>query len=297
MIDAASGDLDVEATAAERARSEQAEPMLDLLIRGGTVIDGTGAPGRAADVAISGGRVVELGRLDGAAAEKVIDASGFVVAPGFVDIHSHGDITVLADPRARSAISQGVTTIVVGNCGHAPAPLAPDHRAALPDLTFGYQAPFDGGLDVVRRVPRRGGCRPAGRQRRRARRAQRAPGRGARPRSAAGDALTSSAAMVAALGRAMDEGAFGVSSGLEYPLGAAATTDELVALATEAGRRGGLYAIHTRDRDFRAVEAFDEAFAIAERSDAAFQISHIAPRVRRAADGAGGRARTDRSSP
>ena len=85
--------------------------------------------------------------------------------------------------------------------------------------------------------------------------------------------------MVAALGRAMDEGAFGLSSGLEYPLGAAATTDELVALATETGRRGGLYAIHTRDRDFHAVEAFDEAFAVAEQSGAPFQISHIAPRV------------------
>jgi N-acyl-D-aspartate/D-glutamate deacylase len=85
--------------------------------------------------------------------------------------------------------------------------------------------------------------------------------------------------MVDALGRAMDEGAFGLSSGLEYPLGAAATTDELVALATETGRRGGLYAIHTRDRDFRSVEAFDEAFAVAEQSGAPFQISHLAPRV------------------
>ena len=89
--------------------------------------------------------------------------------------------------------------------------------------------------------------------------------------------------MVAALGRAMDEGAFGLSSGLEYPLGAAATTDELVALATETGRRGGLYAIHTRDRDFHAVEAFDEAFAVAEQSGARVpDLAHRAPRRRAA---------------
>ncbi len=254
----------------------------DVVIRGGRVVDGTGRPARIADVAVRDGRIVEIGAVDGAGALTVIDATGLVVAPGFVDIHSHGDVTVMTDPRAQSAIAQGVTTIVVGNCGHSPAPLP--IPSALPDLTFGYLegAPvawtsFGEYLDALELA------RPAvnvaslvGHN------AIRVAVLGQSPREGSRAELN---AMAAEVERAIEAGAFGLSSGLEYPLGARATTDELVLLAGTVARHGGLFALHTRDRDFHAVEAFDEAFSIAERSGAALQISHIAPR-RGAPDGA-----------
>jgi N-acyl-D-aspartate/D-glutamate deacylase len=257
----------------------------DLLIRGGRVIDGSGRPSFTGDVAVEGGRVVAVGDLatvadNGAAA--VVDARGLVVAPGFIDIHSHGDVTVVADPRARSAVAQGVTTIVVGNCGHSPAPLP--IPAALPELTFGFTdtpAPtwttFDQYLTAVEATrPAVNVASLAGHN------ALRVAALGHTPREAN---AREQRLMVRGLDQAMEAGAFGLSSGLEYPLGARSTTEELVILATTAGRHGGIFAIHTRDRDFRAVEAFDEAFEIAERSRTPLQISHIAPR-RGAPDGA-----------
>jgi hypothetical protein len=92
--------------------------MLDVLITGGTVIDGSGAPGRVMDVGIVGDRIAAVEPLAGAQAARVIAATGLVVAPGFIDIHSHSDFTLLADPRAASSITQGVTLEVVGNCGY-----------------------------------------------------------------------------------------------------------------------------------------------------------------------------------
>ena len=255
---------------------------LDVLIRGGRVVDGSGGPSRVADVAIRDGRIEAIGSLREAAAATILDAGGVIVAPGFVDIHSHGDVTVIADPRARSAIAQGVTTIVVGNCGHSPAPLPVP--AALPDLTFGHLAgsatpwtTFGGYLDAVQAAgPAVNVASLAGHN------AIRVAVLGLSPREAGAAEID---AMAAELERAMDDGAFGLSAGLEYPLGARTTTDELVRLARHVARHEGVFALHTRDRDFRAVEAFDEAFAIAERSDVALQISHIAPR-RGAPDGA-----------
>jgi len=256
--------------------------MLDVLIRGGTVIDGTGSVGRRADVAIARGRVAEVGPLPAATAARVIDAAGLVVAPGFVDIHSHGDVSLVADPRARSAVAQGVTTVVVGNCGHSPAPLP--IPAAIADLSFGYQEPFPlswtgfgGYLDALDAAgPAVNVASLAGHN------ALRVAVLGREPRPATPDEQR---AMVTELERAIDQGAFGLSSGLEYPLGRAAGRDELIALGTSVARARGLYAFHTRDRDFHAVEAFDEAFEVAERTGVAFQVSHIAPR-RGAPDGA-----------
>src|SRR6185436_7360408 len=97
--------------------------MLDVALRGGTLVDGTGAPPRRVDVGIAAGRITSVG-LDVPEAAESLDVSGLIVAPGFIDIHSHSDATLVVDPRARSSIAQGVTTEVVGNCGHAPAPLA-----------------------------------------------------------------------------------------------------------------------------------------------------------------------------
>src|SRR5438552_15957608 len=105
--------------------------MFDLVVRGGTLIDGLGGPRRRADVGVRDGRITALGDLSGADAVQSIDAAGRIVAPGFVDIHAHSDFTILSDPRARSAVRQGITTQVNGNCGMSPvpAPPAPASRA------------------------------------------------------------------------------------------------------------------------------------------------------------------------
>src|SRR5688572_3468867 len=96
--------------------------MLDVVIRGGTVVDGTGTPPETVDLGVQDGRIVAIGRLGEADTARVIDATGRVVAPGFIDIHGHSDLTILGDPRACSAVTQGVTTEVIGNCGHGCAP-------------------------------------------------------------------------------------------------------------------------------------------------------------------------------
>src|SRR6266851_7555154 len=119
-----------------RCASTHPRRMLDVALRGGTLVDGTGSPPRAADIGIQAGRIVSVGSLDGVDAQQTFDIGGLVLAPGFIDIHSHSDATLLVDPRARWSIAEGVTTEVIGNCGHAPAPLVDSND--VPDLVFGY---------------------------------------------------------------------------------------------------------------------------------------------------------------
>src|SRR6476620_10387145 len=102
----------------------------DILIRGGTVYDGSGKAPVVADVAVADGRVAEIGHIRPGDAKQVIDANGLAVAPGFIDIHSHSDYTLLIDPRAMSAVAQGVTLEVIGNCGFGCAPIADPRLAA-----------------------------------------------------------------------------------------------------------------------------------------------------------------------
>src|SRR3990172_2643841 len=110
----------------------------DLLVRGGLVIDGTGVGRRHADVGVKGGRIAAIEDLSGASAGDVVDASGLVVSPGFIDVHSHSDFTLLVDGRAHSQIYQGVTTEAIGNCGHGCAPLAGDPARFGPNI-YGWR--------------------------------------------------------------------------------------------------------------------------------------------------------------
>src|SRR2546423_2968511 len=112
--------------------------MDDLVIRGGTVVDGTGAPARTADVAITDGIVTEVGRVDGTARQE-IDADGLLVTPGFVDIHTHYDGQITWDPLLTPSCWHGVTTVVMGNCGVGFAPVAPDRREWLGALMEGVE--------------------------------------------------------------------------------------------------------------------------------------------------------------
>src|SRR2546421_7633986 len=100
----------------------------DVVIRGGRVLDGTGSPGRVADIGIRGGKIARVGRLGRAKSDRAIDASGTYVAPGFIDIHTHSDIGILVEPTAECAVRQGVTTHVIGNCGDSPAPISERYR-------------------------------------------------------------------------------------------------------------------------------------------------------------------------
>lgn len=247
---------------------------LDIVLRGGQVYDGLGNPPVQADVGIKDDRIEVVGRIDDRGVEE-IDTDGLIVSPGFIDIHSHSDFTLLVDPRARSAIHQGVTTEVVGNCGfgcfpiHDPALAAGSIYGVSKDVEIdwttaaGYLARLEEArpaVNVLTLVPNS---------------QLRLSTVGMSDKAASTDAI---AAMERELEAALEAGAWGYSTGLEYPSESAATEHELQALCRCAHRRGGLYATHTRDRDGGAVEAVDEAVRCAEATGAKLQISHLLPR-------------------
>jgi N-acyl-D-amino-acid deacylase len=251
----------------------------DLLITGGSLVDGTGAPAREATIAVRGGRIalLEPGAPEPATVGRRIDATGRIMAPGFIDLHSHSALQLLADGAHEPKIRQGVTTEVIGVDGNSFAPFADpaDLRAAV-DLNAGlegrpeialdwdtvaaYLARFDGriALNVAFLV-----------------------GNSALRVGALGwqDAPADARAMerqLALLGEAMADGAFGLSSGLDYPPGSYATTDELAALTREAGRRGGLYHTHVRyPLGDRYLDPFREAIEIGRRAEAPSHITHF----------------------
>jgi N-acyl-D-amino-acid deacylase len=236
-----------------------------VLIRGGSVVDGSGAPAFTADVAIADDRIVDVGRLDGADAERVVDATGKIVCPGFVDPHSHSDWSLPANPTAESTIRQGVTTEVVGNCGWSYAPVTERSRLQMLGRlrTFAYEGPlewstFGEHLDWLSRV-------------------------GHSPnlawfvghnaiRWAAGDDLD---AMEQHVREAMDAGALGMSTGLEFNPGRKASTEELVRLNSVVGEYGGWYASHIRNRDRWLLESVDEFLSVAREGKTRAQLSHL----------------------
>ena len=246
----------------------------DLIVRNGLVFDGTGAPPSKADVLVHEGRVAEVGRID-ATAPVEINACGLNVAPGFIDVHSHSDYTLLVDPRAVSAIHQGVTTEVIGNCGHGCFPIK--ERALSTRIIYGYdgQVPIDWStpaaylerlersqpaVNIMTLVPN-GQLRLA------------TVGLDARPADAA-----EVAAMTHLLHEGMEAGAWGYSTGLEYATEQGAQEPEITALATATARRGGFYATHTRERDQSAAEAVEEAIRTARNAGVKLQVSHLMPR-------------------
>ena len=247
--------------------------MIDLAIRGGDVVDGTGGPERRADVGVDGGRIVAVGAVP--EARRELDAAGKVVTPGFIDIHSHSDFTLLVDPRAVSAVHQGVTLEVVGNCGFGCFPLlnkelAPKaiygHSADVP-LTWTSAAEYFERLEEARPAINVASLVPNGQIR--------LSVVGLADRPARADEL---ARMRYLLDEALEQGAYGYSTGLEYAAERGADEDELVSMCEVCARRHGLYATHTRRRDEGADGAVAEALRTAERSGARLQVSHLVPR-------------------
>ena len=254
----------------------------DLIIQGGTIVDGTGRSGYLADIAVFEGRVAAIGTFDSLPGVACLDAHGLTVTPGFIDIHSHSDFTLLIDPRAISAIAQGVTTEVVGNCGHGCAPIA-DAELVKSNI-YGYREGFDlswrgvgeylerleavqPAVNVLTLVPN-GNLRLAA--------------VGLKNRPATLDELRR---MQKLLHEGLEEGAFGFSTGLEYETETGCSESEIVALCATTAAVGGFYATHTRNRDNEAEETIAEAIRTANKSDLPLQISHISVVARLEEDG------------
>ena len=245
-----------------------------LLIRGGSVVDGAGGPARAADVAVEGERIAAVGPALSGQADRVIDAAGKMVSPGFIDMHSHSDLFYFACPSAESKIRQGVTTEVVGMCSFSQAPLRPDQRDIVRGWAGGIGASLDlrwetfaQYLDALRSVrPSVNIAHFVGHG------ALRIAAMGFEARPAGGDDMKG---MQRLLGEAMDAGAFGFSTGLVYAPSAYSDTQELIALAKSISARGGYYFSHIRGESSMLLDSINEAIRIGEEGGVGVQVSHV----------------------
>ncbi len=259
------------AASAPTAPAAQASAY-DVLITGGRVVDGTGAPWFAADVGIRGDRIAAIGDLKGATAKTTIDAAGLVVSPGFIDLLGQSEFNVLVDNRAASKIMQGVTTEVTGE-GNSIAPMNERLFADQADAFKHFGVTWDWRTlsDYFRRLDERthpainlatfvgaGGLRTY------------VIGKDDRPATPA--ELSRMQDLVAA---AMQDGALGVSSALQYMPDRFASTDELVALASVAAKYGGVYFTHIRSESGQMPAALDEAFEVADRAKIPVEIWHL----------------------
>ena len=248
--------------------------MLDWTIRNAKVVDGTGSPWFRADVGIEGDRIAAVGRIPEGRGEREIDATGHVLSPGFIDIHTHSDLPFVVDPRAESKIRQGVTTEVIGNCGFSAAPLVGDMVDQMRRRLATYDPPFElewaTADEYLSKLERQGigiNCVAlAGHG------ALRTGVMGVKDERPTADELV---AMKRLLREAMDAGAIGISTGLIYPPSSYARTDEIVELARVASERGGLYFTHVRGDGPSATEGIREAIEIARRAELPGQIAHM----------------------
>lgn len=243
----------------------------DVIFRNAKLIDGTGAPAREGDLAVTGDRIVAMGALDDWRGGREVECAGQVLSPGFIDPHVHNDVAVLSDPEMHSVISQGVTSIINGNCGFSIAPLRSGE--GLPDplgMLFGnsptvfhrfadYRARLEAEPPAVN-----SGC---------------LVGHGtlrvnevadlARPADAA-----ETRAMARALDQALSEGGKGLSTGPFYPPARASSTDELIEMARVTQQHGKLYVTHMRDEGDRVIEALEETFEIGREACCGVHVSH-----------------------
>ena len=247
----------------------------DVLIRGGMVVDGTGAPPFRADLGLLDTTIADVGRLPEATAERVIDANGLYVAPGFIDAHVHGDLALLADPVHRPALMQGVTTYVIGQDGSAFAPASPKTMDYMRRYTAGFNADPDGiahdwntvaeylarfdrttALNVAYLIPN-GNVRMEV--------------MGLETRPPTDQELR---AMRQLVREGMEAGAVGLSSGLDYIPSRYADAREIAALCEEIAPFDGVYVSHIRGYGPKAPEGVAEIVEVAQRSGAAVHISH-----------------------
>ena len=228
--------------------SAQAEVTYDLVIKNGFIIDGSGNPWFKGDVGIKNKKILKIGLIDGSKAKRTIDAQDFIVCPGFIDIHTHCDRGITRVPFVDNYINQGVTTVIGGNCGGHPFPLAKliqkiEEKGI--SINFGCLV----GHNTIRRKVM-----------------------GFKMDPPTGNELDE---MKALIGEEMKAGALGFSTGLAYLPGIYSKTEELVELASVVARYGGIYATHLRDQGRHITEAIQEAIEIGERNNMPVQVSHI----------------------
>ncbi len=244
----------------------------DTLIRGGTVFDGNGSEAAACDVGIIDDRIAAVGNLSSAEAKQVIDAAGLRVAPGFVDIHTHSDISVIYDPDQASSIGMGVTTQVTGNCSLS---LGFANNSSVFEFEKRWLAPHGGRIDwdsfdgFLTRVERGGVATNfvplAGNG------SLRKLVVGMEDRAATYDEMEK---MKSLLEGAMQAGVWGFTSGLEYTPSSYATVEEMAELCKVAAKYGGFYATHLRNEGDTLVEAVQEAIDVVEIAGLPLQLSH-----------------------
>lgn len=246
-------------------------PDCDFLFCGGDVIDGTGARRTAADVAVTGDRITGVGQLNGVEAKRVVDISGRVICPGFIDVHTHDDRVCIDKPDMQAKISQGVTTVIVGNCGVSLAPLVSHSPLVEPLNLLGGKADFEFAdfqsyiAAVERARPVVNVAALVGHS------TLRIATMADINRKASAAELD---AMSALLEDALDAGAMGLSSGVYYAPGRAADIDELAPLVRLAGEKQGVYATHLRDEYDGVIDSMREAFDTAQQGQAPLVISH-----------------------
>ncbi len=249
----------------------QSGGSFDLIIRNGHIIDGTGSPWYAGDVAVRDGHIAAIGDLSRDTAKQIIDAHGMVVAPGFIDMLGQSELTILVDPRLPSKIYQGITTEITGE-GESVAPLdsamlaedAPTYRH------YGITADWRTLEQYFARLEKQGAGINIGTYV--GATSVREMVLGYDDRAPTPDELRRMQDLVA---RAMEDGALGVSTALEYPPAPYAKTDELIALAATAARYGGIYATHMRSEGEAESAALDETFRIAREAHIPVEIFHL----------------------
>lgn len=248
--------------------------MFDVIICNGRIVDGSGNPWFLGDVGVKDGKILKIGDLRSGDAKRIIDASGCVVSPGFIDMHSHSDFSPLINPYMESKVRQGVTTEVVGNCGFSAAPLddflrvdilktSPLLREAGVELDWstmgGYMRKVEGTGVSLNLAPLvgHGSVRSLVLQFE-----KRKPTEGELEE------------MKDVLAQVMEEGAFGMSTGLIYPPGCYADTEEIVELCRVVARFGGLYSSHIRGEEIQLLRSVGEAIEIGEKAGVPVEISH-----------------------
>lgn len=238
-----------------------ADPVAaDVVIKGATIHDGSGKAGYVGDVAIAGDKIVGVGQVVMPGSTRVIDGTGLVIAPGFIDLHTHCDsgdnsVTKPVHRLNQCYVTQGVTTVVTGNCGAGPV-----------DVKAFYETLDKNGVgtNVAHLVPHN---------------AVRTKAMGNANRQPSADELKAMAELVEA---GMKDGAWGLATGLIYTPGTYAKTDEIVALAQVAAKHGGIYASHIRHEDTRLLEAIEEALTIGREAKLPVHVSHIKASGRKA---------------
>ena len=247
-------------------------PNFDVILRNGLVVDGSGRPGFVADIAIAGDRIAKIGGLEAETAVLDMDVDGLVVSPGFIDVHTHDDAALIVRPEMTAKLTQGVTTVIGGNCGISAAPY--DRQAAPPGL---LRLLFKSDLCTASTF---GGYAVKVREAGPAVNAGFLTGHCTLRMQVMGDDLERPATpgetdqMKQLLAGCLQQGSFGLSTGLYYPPARASTTDEVIGVAAALGEFGGMYVSHIRDEADHVVESLEEALLIGREAGVSTVVSH-----------------------